>query len=169
MVNHTQSILATIASRTGGVLHNVLFRSRYMARKIRSVTFQELEIARADNYRSHYERREFVKTWPADLLAKYQAAVAQAPQAVLSLAGADHYSDDDLTRLVEVANQYGVDAWLLNAWYLFPQGWEIFQSEWANLPELVHIGLCTTRKVVPAVHRQELEPAYRRQLYPKRQ
>lgn len=112
--------------------------------------------ARAEAYQSHFEYRQFARNYArsADVLKMLQ----YLPRPTLNVFGAAALSGKSFaaypTTASEVGGYYEVAAHCdlaadqLFWWYWVEDGWREFERLWDELPEVVHIPLCTTSKVV---------------------
>lgn len=118
----------------------------------RPVPAFNVQLARQDNYVHHFECREFVKAMDSALRQKYISLSSSVRPAHINIFGATDRRKEDWDMLVHLANEHGLDCWFINPFYLTDAGWEAFQEEWRNLPELVHIPCVQVEPLVPIVH-----------------
>jgi len=121
----------------------------------RPVPAFDVQKARADNYAHHFECREYCKNMDSALRQKYLDLVRCVNPAHINIFGATDRKKEDWDTIIDLANQYDVDCWFINPFYLTDIGWEAFQEEWKNLPELVHIPCVQVEPLVPIVHTRE--------------
>lgn len=126
-----------------------------MARKPAfDLTAEKINQRRGENWEEHYEFRRFALTHPRR--EEIGRAVATLPRPSLGVTGGAVVcgkawaacSTHDAAQFLEIGKLYGVSYWMLLWWYWTTEGWQEFNDLWANLPEVVHIPLCTTGEVV---------------------
>lgn len=121
----------------------------------RPVPAFDVQRARADNYAHHFECREYAKNMDAALRAKYIDLAKCVRPAHINIFGATDRTKEEWDHLVRLANQHEIDCWFVNPFYLTDIGWDAFQEEWKNLPELVHIPCVQVEPLVPVIHTRE--------------
>ena len=95
----------------------------------------DVQRTRRDNYAAHFAARKFVQTLPPELQMCYLTATQVTKPTKLNPYGADSYSDEDWTLIVNLAQQRGLQAFYINAWYTSNEGWQDFQKQWQELPD----------------------------------
>jgi hypothetical protein len=107
-----------------------------MPRKISSAKIYR---ERRDNYVFHFEQRAIFKALPLELQLLYQKWRATLPAPRLNPWGAGVYSEDEWTRIIQLAIAKGLpDAFYLVSWYQSDDDWNVFQELWQNLPDVLH-------------------------------
>ena len=123
----------------------------------------DVNVMRADNYQSHLKYKAFVHTLPIYKNVLPYVGALLRPR--LGLFGNTEFE----TESQEYGGTFFFDGayWLLPEsyyrlaqtfdlhepgclayWYWTPEGWAELERQWSQLPEVVHIPLCTTRGVV---------------------
>ncbi len=110
-----------------------------MPRKVTSneVDYQQV---RADNYAYHYQCRQYALALGAKKMTLVANAVETLPRPQLNVYGNFcDFSVDEWRQVYRVAGGLGMEAAALLWWYWSDAGWQDFQSQWAELPEVVHM------------------------------
>ena len=95
---------------------------------------------RRDNYVTHFELRQTFKILPLEMQLLYQKWSATLPKPALDVWGAGGYTMDEMNHLIMLANAKNLpDCWMLVPWYASDEGWNDFQNQWKDLPDLIHM------------------------------
>lgn len=95
---------------------------------------------RRDNYVSHFKFRQTFKALPVEMQLLYQKFSVLLPRPVLDVWGAGGYTMDEMNGLIKLANSKGLpNCWMLVPWYATDEGWNDFQKQWQELPDVVHM------------------------------
>lgn len=121
----------------------------------RSVPIANVHQARLSNYTHHFECRTLAKMFDKESTDLYLTLCQYVVPAGINLFGATDRKKEDWDMLIELANRYKVDCWFINPYYLSDIGWDAFQEDWKNLPELVHIPCVQVAPLVPLIHTRE--------------
>lgn len=108
----------------------------------------DLNRIRADNYRSHLQKRRFVLALEPGFFAQAVKSIELLPRTDLNIFGVDNYQPHEWTQIFKVSIALGLEPAYCNWWWWSDAGWQAFQKLWSELPEVVHIPLCTTNGVV---------------------
>ncbi len=139
----------------------------------RKVTPSKIYRQRRDNYCFHFEQRQLFKAVALELQLLYEKWSATLPRPILNAWGAGIYSEAEWTQVVKLAVDKNLpDGFLLVPWYVSDQGWEIFQTDWQNLPDVIHFPpqepLWTNVYNSGVVHIPTWEKVKREELIPKK-
>lgn len=116
----------------------------------------DLNSIRAKFYASHFEARQMARNHPErENIARL---VASLPKAELTVYGAPGFEGkiDAMWPIqsiymlprYELAARIKVEPISLYTWYWSDEGWAEFEKLWRNLPENVHMLLCTNQRVI---------------------
>ena len=104
----------------------------------RKATAHDVQVARRDWYVYHFENRQAAKTLTESERQSCLTICAAASPPQMSVFGGTVF--DHLTpQAYKLADERGIDANLLNPWYLSDTGWDDFQRLWRALPEPVDL------------------------------
>ena len=99
----------------------------------------ELQWRRAENYQSHFGKRQLALNLSPEIQSRYAGVCRLLPRpARLNVWGVDDYGYTEVGEAVVLAVRYGLESRLLLPWYWSDEGWADFQAQWSELPELVH-------------------------------
>lgn len=108
---------------------------------------------RAENYQYHFQRRQLARVHPDR--ENIAALVSALPKPTLNTYGVVSFegkaawpvNSQYLRPYYDLGKKLGFDL-DLEYWYWSDAGWEEFERQWKELPEVVHMQVCTTGKVV---------------------
>ena len=129
-----------------------------MPRKMQ-VTTQEIYRIRGDWWQKYVQARQFVRSLPDnrrqavgrlvdDLNRPKLDHVTGCPLWISDITGRDttgHPSD-----AYRLAATFGLDVDFLIWWFWSEEGWRALDNLWQELPEVIHIPLCTKQGVFPS-------------------
>ena len=106
-----------------------------MTRTIK-ITSQYIQLCRRDNYVHHFECHKFMMANPEEEIKHYQhiSQYVQAP--ILNPFGCDSYDEVQWNQIFKIATAEGLKAVYLVPWYLSEEGWQDFQKQWDQLPDV---------------------------------
>ena len=107
----------------------------------------DIHKSRLNWYQAHFSRRQFALAHPA----KERASVARACQhirPVLTIYGGEHLPKEQENEIIDLGISLKIESWFIGWWYWSDEGWREFEKLWADLPEVVHMPLCTNRTLV---------------------
>lgn len=128
-----------------------------MPRKVKKEMI-DVNKCRAEWYALHFETRQEALTHPKRIVIA--SSVATLPKPELTIFGAAGFNGKSMfhyfSNTVEMGGYYvlsrsltpWVDVSCLFWWYWSDAGWEAFEKLWQNLPEVVHMDVCTNGKVI---------------------
>lgn len=112
----------------------------------------DVQRARRDNYVAHFDNRKYVAALPPELQMCYLEASRAIITPKLNPYGADSYSDEEWTLIINLAQQRGLQAFYVNPWYASDEGWAEFQRQWQELPEEVTGYVVNTDWILQRAH-----------------
>lgn len=118
-----------------------------MPRKQKEIVIDVNQV-RADNYQSHFQKRRFVQALDEGFRVQAWKSIEYLPRTDLNIFGVDNYQPDDWDEILKVSVRLHLEPCYCIWWWWSDTGWAAFQELWQNLPEVVHIPLCTTDQVV---------------------
>jgi hypothetical protein len=92
-----------------------------------------VQLVRRDNYVSHFESRKMIQAMPPELQLCYLEAARDTTHPILNDFGADSYTEVEQRLIIRLAQQRGLQASLINRWYVSDEGWNELQIAWQNL------------------------------------
>lgn len=110
-----------------------------MPRKQKNANQKEINVSRGENYQSHYECRRFALACDDSLRRRVADALLGLPRPTMNVFGAvpmSYYSPGMWDDLMQLSTILQIEVEFLVWWYWSEEGWNAFQKDFKDLPEL---------------------------------